>query len=173
MKVFTFIQALNVTSWWPFVLRLRQPGCTMKTLTCFATAFFLGGLLLSTAHAQDVSRVPLPENHPLVGTWRVDMPDLKCFEEYEVRADGTKSSVSGEERNEFDFTISPAPSTKGYYMWTEKLVKTNGKPDCSGNQGEVGQVAVSFIRMHPSKDKFLLCTGEDFKKCFAEFYRKR
>jgi hypothetical protein len=145
----------------------------MKALIRSSTAFLLGSLLVSMASAQDVSRVPLPPNHPLVGTWRVDMPDLKCFEEYEVRADGTKTSVSGEERNEFEFSISHALSPKGYYMWTEKLVKTNGKPDCSGNQGEVGQVAVTFIRLHPSNDKFLLCTGEDFKKCFAEFQRKR
>ena len=51
-------------------------------------------------------------------------------------------------------------------------MKTNGQPDCSGNRGEVGQTVSSFIKLHPDKSRFLLCTGEDFKRCFAEFQRK-
>jgi hypothetical protein len=146
----------------------------MTTRLRISTAGLLTGLLVVLpAGAQEATRTPLPPDHPLIGTWRIDIPDLKCFEEYELRADGTKFSLSGEERNESEFTISTEPSAKGYYKWTDKLVKTNGKPDCSGNQGEVGHVAVSYIRLHPGKDKFLLCTGEDFKRCFAEFFRKR
>ncbi|WP_157270071.1 hypothetical protein [Azohydromonas aeria] len=146
----------------------------MNKGTLFSTLMWTAGLLVSPlAHAQDSPRTPLPPDHPLLGTWRIDLPDLKCFEEYELRADGTKRSVSGEERNEFEFTVSPTPSDKGFYRWTEKVVKTNGQPDCSGNRGEVGQAVSGFIKLHPGQDKFLLCTGEDFKRCFAEFYRKR
>lgn len=138
------------------------------------TALLAGSLaFFQAAQAQDAARVPLPPDHPLLGTWRIDLPDLKCFEEYELRADGTKRSISGEERNEFEFTVSPTPSGQGFYRWTEKVVKTNGQPDCSGNRGEVGQTVSSFIKLHPARDRFLLCTGEDFKRCFAEFYRKR
>lgn len=144
----------------------------MKALFRFAVAFVSGGLLAAGACAQDVIRTPLPPDHPLLGTWRIDLPDRNCFEEYELRADGTKLSQSGEERNESEFSLSAEPSARGYYKWVDKLVKTNGKPDCSGNEGEAGHVAVNFIRLHPSKEKFLLCAGEDFKRCFAEFYRK-
>ncbi len=123
------------------------------------------------AQAQEVKAVPLPRNHPLIGTWRIDFPN-HCAEEYTLRADGTKSSSSAEERNEAVFEITAEPLPSGFYRWTDKLVKGNGKPDCSGSMSEVGHVAVTFIRLHPSGKKFLLCEAENMSSCFAEFYRK-
>lgn len=145
----------------------------MKAFIRYSTAFLLGTLLVSTAGAQEVVRKPLPPDHPLIGTWRIELPALQCFEEYDLRADGVKYSMSGEERNESEFTLSDQPSEKGFYKWVDKLTKSNGKPDCSGHQVEVGHVAVNYIRLHPGKDKFLLCTAEDFKWCFAEFTRSK
>ena len=137
--------------------------------------FFLFAIIATSfaAQAQEVSPTQLPADHPLVATWRIDLPDLKCFEEYEVRADGTKLSRSGEERNEAIHSISLAPSTSGFYKWTDKIVKNNGKPDCSGTIGTVGHVAVSYVRLHPSGQRMLLCEAEDMKSCFAEFNRKQ
>jgi hypothetical protein len=129
---------------------------------------FMGGL---AAQAQEVKPVPLSKNHPLVGTWRIDLPN-NCAEEYTLRADGTKSSSSAEERNEAVFEISADPLPSGFYRWTDKLVKSNGRPDCSGSVSEVGHVAVNFIRLHPSGKRFLLCEAENMSSCFAEFYRK-
>ena len=122
---------------------------------------------------EDFAKTPLPSVHPLIGTWRIELPDLKCFEEYELHADGTKSSRSSEERNESEFRISTAPSSRGFYKWTDKIVKGNGKPDCSGSKTELGHVAVNYVRVHPSGDRFLLCEAEDMKSCFAEFSRKK
>ena len=129
-------------------------------------------VLSANAIGQDVSRTPIPANHPLVGTWRVELPDLKCFEEYDIRSDGMKLSMSGQERNESDFVISNVPSSSGFYKWTDKIVKNNGQPDCSGSKTELGHVAVNFVRLHPSGQKFLLCEAEDMKSCYAEFNRK-
>jgi len=124
------------------------------------------------AFAQEVTKSPLPQEHPLVGTWRIDLQDFKCFEEYDVRADGTKLSRSGEERNESEHSISVLPSSKGFYKWTDKITKNNGRPDCSGSFTKLGNVAVSYIRLHTSGQRFLLCEAEEMKSCFAEFYRK-
>ncbi|MDD5336071.1 MAG: hypothetical protein PHS32_20235 [Rhodoferax sp.] len=133
----------------------------------------LGVILSSTAFAQEFTRTPLPSNHPLVGTWRIELPEQKCFEEYELRTDGTKLSESGQERNEAEFMISLKPSAKGFYKWMDKITKNNGMPDCSGATTPVGHVAENFIRMHSSGSKFLLCEAEDMSSCFAEFTRKR
>lgn len=137
------------------------------------SALLIAMAMSTSAAAQDFAKTPLPATHPLVGLWRIDLPNLKCFEEYELRADGTKSSMSGEERNEAEFMISLTPSAKGFYKWTDKIVKNNGKPDCSGELTEVGHTAVSYVRVHPSGQRFLLCESEDMSSCFAEFYRKK
>jgi hypothetical protein len=129
-------------------------------------------LASAPAHAQAFARTPLPESHPMVGMWRIELPKQSCFEEYELRPDGTKSSRSAEERNEAEFMISLAPSPNGFYQWTDKITKGNGKPDCSGSKTEVGHVAVSYVRVHPNGQRFLLCEAEDMKSCFAEFFRK-
>ena len=128
--------------------------------------------LLTVANAQDVRRTPLRQDHPLLGVWRIDFPDQKCFEEYEIRADGTKLSQSAEERNESAFEISAEPTPRGFFKWTDRITTNNGKPDCGGSLTPLGHVAVIFIRLHPSGQGFVLCEAEDMKTCFAEFYRK-
>lgn len=123
-----------------------------------------------SAVAQSVTRTPLPARHPLIGVWRIDLPN-GCYEEYEVRSDGTKLSRSGEERNESEFEISLTPSNNGFYKWTDKITQGNGRPDCGGSVTEIGHVAVNYIRLHPSGQRYLLCEAEDMKSCFAEFRR--
>lgn len=122
------------------------------------------------AMAQSVVRTPLPPSHPLVGTWRIDLPN-GCYEEYDIRSDGTKLSRSGEERNESDFEISLSPGEKGFYKWTDKITKANGRPDCGGSITALGHVAVNYIRLHPNGQRYLLCQAEDLSSCYAEFRR--
>jgi len=78
----------------------------ITTLLAMTTLALVAAVPVS---AQEFSRTPLPNNHPLVGTWRIELPGGKCFEEYDVRSDGTKLSMSGEERNESEFMISLVP----------------------------------------------------------------
>jgi hypothetical protein len=138
-----------------------------------ATLFTAAVLACTAVSAQeDFAQTALPETHPLLGRWRIELPDLKCFEEYHLRADGTKLSMSGEERNESKFMIALVPGPSGFYKWTDKIVKGNGKPDCSGAKTELGHVAVNYVRLHPSGQKFLLCEAENMKSCYAEFTRK-
>jgi hypothetical protein len=140
---------------------------------CWSILLLTASMASAVATAQEVIRTPLQSSHPLIGRWRIELPQLKCFEEYEVRADGTRSVVSGQERNESEFAMSPTPSAKGFYKWTDKIVKNNGQPDCSGSLTALGHVAVNYVLVHPSGDKFLLCEAEDMKSCFAEFNRKK
>ncbi len=131
----------------------------------------LACLLATAAMSQEVAPTPLPEGHPLIGTWRIDLPN-NCFEEYTLRADGTKGSVSGQERNESAFEISRVSSGAELYRWVDKITQGNGKPDCGGFITQIGHVAVNFIRLHPGGKRLLLCEAEAMSSCFAEFYRK-
>ena len=142
----------------------------MKSLRITFAAVSLA--ICGMSMAQEIKRTPLEASHPLIGIWRIDFSKLKCFEEYELRSDGTKLSRSGEERNEAEFEISAVPSTSGFYRWVDKITKGNAKPDCHGQKTEVGHVAVSYVRLHPTGQRFLLCEAEDVKTCFAEFTRK-
>jgi hypothetical protein len=128
-------------------------------------------LIAGNASAQEVIAGPLASGHPLIGTWRIDLPN-GCFEEYVLRADGTKLSESAQERNESVFEISELPSSNGFYKWTDKITKGNGKPDCGGSTTELGHVATNYIRLHKSRTRFVLCESENMKSCFAEFHRK-
>ena len=141
----------------------------MKTISSLLIAAILSAATFA-AVAQSVTRTPLPAGHPLIGVWRIDLPN-GCYEEYEVHSDGTKLSRSGEEGNESEFEISLNPSDKGFYKWTDKITKGNGRPDCGGSVTELGHVAVNYIRLHPSGQRYLLCEAEDMKSCFAEFRR--
>jgi hypothetical protein len=134
----------------------------------FRAVFLVLAFAASVAAAQDVEQTPLPPDHPLLGTWRLEMKG-GCFEEYTLRADGTKLSMSGEERNEAIFKISERPSAKGFYMWADKITKNNGKPDCGGSITPVGHAVVNFVRLHSSGTRFLLCEQETMASCFAEF----
>ena len=126
-----------------------------------------GALLVSLAMAQvpalaqDVKRTPLPNDHPLVGAWKFDLPGGKCFETYNVRADGTNLVTSGTETSESEFEISVNPSQRGFYKWVDKITKDNGQPDCMGSIMEVGHVATYYITLHRSGKMFILCEKED------------
>ncbi len=135
--------------------------------------FVLAVCSFPAAHAQDFARTPLPRTHPLVGQWRIDLPQLGCFEEYQVRADGTRSVTAGQERSESEFMISPVPGAKGFYKWTDRIVKNNGKPDCTGSITDVGHIAENFILVHPDGNHFLLCKQPDINTCFGPYVRRK
>jgi hypothetical protein len=119
--------------------------------------------------AQEVKRTPLPEDHPLVGTWRLTFAESGCFEIYDVHADGTTRVTSAEEVAETEFQIATELTGNGFYKWVDKLVKDNGKPDCMGAISKVGTVTTNFVRMHRNGRQFIMCRQEDLDTCFGPF----
>jgi hypothetical protein len=122
-------------------------------------------LVATAANAQ-----ALRPDHPLTGTWRITAPG-GCSETYVVRPNGTATITSGEEIAESELTISDQPSGRGFFKWAEKIVKDNGKKDCSGEVSEVGHVVVSYIQLSPTKDEFAMCEREDRNSCIGPFKR--
>lgn len=109
--------------------------------------------------------------HPLVGTWRFDVPNTGCAEIYRFRADGTSIVTSGSEVAESEFEVAMKPSNKGFYTWTDTIVKDNGKPDCSGQITDIGRKTTNYIRFDRSRQQFIVCRREDFDACFGPLRR--
>jgi hypothetical protein len=140
------------------------------------TGILASGLFLlmicSGAQAQQVERVPLPKDHPLVGTWRVEIPNTRCHETYDVRTDGSIHVTSAAQTAESDLALSLQPAPTGFYKWTEKVSMQNGQPDCQGQKVAVGQVSTNFIILDAPAKEFLMCAAEDINTCVGPFVRQ-
>ncbi|WP_338848988.1 hypothetical protein V8J88_08575 [Massilia sp. W12] len=126
------------------------------------------------AHAAARPPLPLDSRHPILGSWVLPIEHPRhgeCLETYYFRADGTTLVTSAEEVAETVFEISPKPSRAGFYRWSEKLVKDNGKKDCSGKVSRVGSESVSYIRFLEDGERFIVCQEESLRACFGPFYR--
>ncbi|MFC5462129.1 hypothetical protein [Massilia niabensis] len=133
--------------------------------TLLLTSFFAA---LSSAQAAP----PAPAaNHPILGIWKLSLPDLGCSETYRFRGDGTTLVTSAEEVSESEYSIPDKPSAKGFYKLEDRIVKDNGKKDCSGEIMKVGTRATNFLRFHPSGTLFLMCSDETMQTCIGPFER--
>lgn len=110
-------------------------------------------------------------NHPILGTWIFAVPETDCEETYYVRQDGTTLVTSGQEVAESVYEIADEPSAKGFYRNTDRIVKDNGKPDCTGSITKVGTEVTNYIRFHPSFDMMVVCKDESLEACFGPLYR--
>lgn len=133
--------------------------------TLFAVSLLVGAPLASAAPP-----APAP-SHPILGIWKLALPTLRCSETYRFRGDGTTLVTSAEEVSESEFSIPDKPSDKGFYKLEDRIVKDNGKKDCSGEIMQVGTRATNFVRFHPSGGLFLMCTDESMEACIGPFER--
>ncbi|OEZ57169.1 hypothetical protein [Duganella sp. HH105] len=125
-------------------------------------------LLMAAAGA---SPPPVRQSHPVIGTWRITMPDGSCSETYRIRSDGTTLVFSNEEVAESTFSISDQPDKDGFYKEVDTIVKDNGKRDCLGDVSEVGHSSTTYLLFHPSGDMFLMCVERRTDKCLGPFIR--
>ncbi|KQQ96778.1 hypothetical protein [Massilia sp. Leaf139] len=135
-----------------------------------ALSKLLVSLVVLTPLAQAAPPAPAA-NHPILGIWRLALPELRCVETYRFRGDGTTLVTSKEEISESEYRIPDKPSPKGFYKLEDRIVKDNGKQDCSGEIMEVGTQATNFLRFHPSGALFLMCSDETMEACIGPFER--
>jgi hypothetical protein len=136
----------------------------MKTTIAFLAA--AASLAAGSAQAEGIRA-----DHPLLGVWKLSFPDGSCEEIYRVGANGKTLVTSAEEVAESSFTISDQPLESGFYKWVDKVIKTNGKPDCSGEITPLGDVATLYVVFEPSANRFLMCAQERMESCFAPLVR--
>jgi len=132
----------------------------------------LSGTLVALA-ASFASAASLRTDHPIIGTWKIELPDASCHEIYHIRRDGTMVVTSAEEISESEFTISDRPGAKGFYKWVDRVTKDNGKKDCSGEITEAGHAATNFVLFNPSQDQFVICEDDSGEACIGPFIRQK
>ena len=121
----------------------------------------------------DFKARPIPAAHPFVGRWHWSVPNSRCFEEIRIRPDGTRSGMSGGERIESEFRISEEAGVRGFYQWTDKVVRSNGEPDCSGHSTPVGDVVTNYVRFARDGKQFVVCPTPRLSfNCFGPFERR-
>jgi hypothetical protein len=123
--------------------------------------------------ATAVQGAPLRHDHPIIGTWRITLPDGLCSETYRIRADGTTLVFSREEVAESIFTVSDQPDKEGFYEETDTITKDNGKRDCSGEITAPGRAVTNYLQFHPSGNMFVMCAERSLERCIGPFIRVR
>lgn len=121
-------------------------------------------LLLALA-AAGAQAAPLPAGLPIAGIWQLDVPEAGCTETYRIQADGTALVTSGAEVAETTLDIAAQPDANGFHRAEHRIVKDNGKADCSGHVTKPGHVIQTFIQLHPSGNLFLMCGTPDRRAC--------
>lgn len=136
----------------------------------------MGGMALAlmlAAAAQGAQGKSLRQDHPIIGTWRITLPDGSCSETYRIRGDGTTLVFSHEEVAESTFTISDQPDKDGFYQEVDTIVKDNGKRDCSGQITKPGRSVTSYLQFHPNRNMFVMCADRSLERCIGPFIRVR
>lgn len=133
----------------------------------------LTGLVLSLAilASAPATAAPPPATHPILGIWVLTLPDGSCSEIYRFRGDGTSLVTSNEEISESEFNIPAQPSAKGFYRLDDKVIKDNGKQDCTGSVTKIGSKVTHFVQFHPSGALFVMCMAESLDACIGPFRR--
>lgn len=127
-----------------------------------------------SATAIAASNKDVERRHPLIGKWSWTRSTNQCTEVYEYHADGTYSSVSGDEHSEGVFKIAATPNEDGFFLYTDKVLKDHGGKDCGNSEEDItGAEATLYIAIHQSGEQILVCYEPSFDKCFGPLKRIR
>lgn len=127
----------------------------------------LSAAALTTHAAPEAPRA----GHPILGIWELRVPDSACLETYRFRGDGTSLVTSRQEVSESEYQVPPQPDAKGFYEMTDRVVKNNGKQDCSGATMKAGAAVRNYLKFAPSGNLFLMCLEETMGSCIGPFRR--
>ena len=148
-----------------------SPGRPMKTALVLAAALLASASALAASAAASVEGTPVRADHPLLGAWQITRRDDGCAETYRIDRSGRSLVTSADEVAQTRFTLSDQPSARGYYKWTDTLVRDNGKKDCWGQVTKAGKTTVRYVMFNPTRDRFILCNAEDGKQCIGPFVK--
>lgn len=128
------------------------------------TSFGMFGAALDAA--ADVS-----PSHPILGRWRLELFGGECIETIDFRPDGIRAVTAGAQKLRATFTISATPDEVGFYVLTDKIVSTNGEPDCAGRKPPVGDEATGYVTFNDRKDRLQACNAKDLTTCWGPYLR--
>jgi hypothetical protein len=125
-------------------------------------------LLAGAAHA--APEAPRA-GHPILGIWELRVPGSTCTETYRFRGDGTALVTSHLEVSESEYHVRAQPDELGFYAWDDRVVKDNGKTDCTGEVIKVGDATRKYLRFAPAGNMFLMCFEASMTQCIGPFRR--
>jgi len=137
----------------------------MKPILLAATAALAASLACAEAPRRPKA------GHPIIGAWSMMVPGTDCEETYYMRQDGTSLFTSGDEEGESVYEIDDEPAGQGFYKFTNRILKDNGKPDCAGTVTNPGAELNMYLKFHPSGDLMVLCRDESLDACIGPLYR--
>jgi len=124
-------------------------------------------LLPAAAFAQQAT-----DNAPLNGTWSWTQPDSDCTEIYDFRPDGNAYVISGAERTEARYTLSPKPGPQGRQRLVITATKYHAGKDCAGrSEDATGKPATSYVLFLPGRRQLIMCNDETSDACFGPLFK--
>lgn len=128
-------------------------------------------LVLGAVLATAVLAAPPAGKHPLLGYWTFPVPGRGCAETTLYGSDGKVRVTSGAEVTESEYEVSPEPSAAGFYEYRDKVVKSNGLKDCTGESTPIGATAHWCIKFSADRNSYLMCQTATLKSCFGPVRR--
>jgi len=126
-------------------------------------AFLAFALLPAAALAQAAA-----DNAPLQGTWSWTQPDNHCTEIYDFRPDGSAYVISGAERSEARYALSPKPGPQGRQRLVITATKRYAGKDCAGHDEDTtGKPAATYVLFFPGRRQMIMCNDETSDACFG------
>jgi hypothetical protein len=137
------------------------------------TPLVLSLALQAVLFAAPAAAGPLRADHPLVGSWTLDLANEteSCQEIYRFRADGTSLVTSAQEVAQSRFDIDDKPSAKGFYKMVDTIEKDNGGEDCGGEVTAPGNATTRYLLFSEDQDQFIMCEDESPQACIGPFER--
>ena len=124
-------------------------------------------LLSTAALAQEPA-----DNAPLYGTWSWTKPDNHCTEIYDFRPDGNAYVISGAERTEARYALSPKPGPQGRLRLVITTTKYHAGKDCAGRaEDTTGKPSTSYVLFLPGREQAILCGDETSDACFGPLFK--
>lgn len=140
------------------------PKATVTTMPRKACAMLAAALLVPAALAAAPRR-----DHPLLGSWKIQVPGGQCVETYLFKPDGTSLVTSAREVSQGEFEVSDQPGAAGFYRLRDRIVHNNAQPDCMGAVTPPGSEVQRFLRFDPTGRRFLMCDAENLDACIGPF----
>lgn len=112
------------------------------------------------------------DNTPLYGTWSWTRPENHCTEIYDFRADGNAYVISGAERTEARYALSPKPGPQGRQRLVITTTKYHSGKDCAErSEDTTGKPATSYVLFLPGRKQLILCNDETSDACFGPLFK--
>jgi len=113
-----------------------------------------------------------PDNAPLYGTWSWTGGENRCTEIFDFRPDGVAYVISGAERTENTYSLSPKPGPAGRKRLVMTATRYYAGKDCGGNtQDPTGKPTTSYVLFLPGRTQLIMCNDETSDACFGPLFK--